>query len=65
MGGLQRLPTFAAELPALYRAMFVLPIDLKFASDDTPSPLKAAFDELVGAFKAFDTHPGRRAEITG
>ena len=48
--------TFAAGQPALYQAMFELPIDVKFASDDTPSPLKAAFAELVGAVKPFDTH---------
>ena len=56
--------TFAAERPALYQAMFVLPIDVKFASEDTPSPLRAAFGELVGALNAFDTHPDQRAEVT-
>ncbi len=56
--------TFAAERPALYQAMFALPIDVKFASEDTPSPLKAAFGELVGAVKPFDLHPDLRAEVT-
>ena len=56
--------TFAAERPALYQAMFVLPIDVKFASDDTPSPLKAAFGELVAALTPFDAHPDLRAEVT-
>ena len=56
--------TFAAERPALYQAMFVLPIDVKFASEDTPSPLKAAFGELVGALNRFDAHPDLRAEVT-
>ena len=56
--------TFAAERPALYQAMFVLPIDVKFASDDVPSPLMAAFDELVGALKPFDARPDLRAEVT-
>jgi len=56
--------TFAAERPALYQAMFVLPIDVKFASEDTPSPLKAAFGELVGALKPFDADPDLRAEVT-
>ena len=56
--------TFAAERPALYQAMFVLPIDVKFASEDTPSPLKAAFGELVGALRPFDAHPDLRAEVT-
>lgn len=56
--------TFAIERPALYQAMFVLPIDVKFASEDTPSPLKATFGELVGALKPFDPHPDVRAEVT-
>ena len=56
--------TFAAERPALYQAMFVLPTDVKFASEDTPSPLKAAFGELVGALQPFDAHPDLRAEVT-
>jgi len=55
--------TFAAERPALYEAMFVLPIDLKFASDDTPSSLRAAFAELVEALKPFDAHSDLRAEV--
>ena len=56
--------TFAAERPALYQAMFVLPIDVKFASEDTPSPLMAAFGELLEALKPFDAHPDLRAEVT-
>jgi len=54
---------FAAERPALYEAMFVLPIDLKFASDDTPSALKAAFGELVDVLRPFDAHSDLRAEV--
>jgi AcrR family transcriptional regulator len=56
--------TFATERPALYQAMFVLPIDVKFAREDTPSPLKAAFAALVSALKPFDAHPDLRAEVT-
>ncbi len=56
--------TFAAERPALYQAMFVLPIDVRFGSEDPPSSLKAAFGELVGALKPFDAHPDLRAEVT-
>jgi AcrR family transcriptional regulator len=56
--------SFAAERPALYQAMFMLPIDVKFASVDTPAPLKAAFGELVGVLEPFDAHPGPRAEVT-
>jgi len=43
--------TFAAERPALYQAMFILPTDLKFASAETPPPLRACFDEFVGCFR--------------
>ena len=56
--------TFAAERPALYQAMFVLPTDVKFASENTPSALKAAFGEMVGALQPFDAHPDLRAEVT-
>lgn len=54
---------FADERPALYQAMFVLPLDVKFASDDTPSPLKEAFAEFVAALMPFDAHPDPRAEV--
>jgi len=55
---------FAAAQPALYQAMFVLPIDVKFASEQTPSPLKAAFGELVAALNPFDAQPDLLAEVT-
>jgi AcrR family transcriptional regulator len=55
---------FAAERPALYEAMFVLPIDVEFASEDTPPPLKAAFAELIAALKPFDARSDLRAEVT-
>ncbi|WP_018680366.1 TetR/AcrR family transcriptional regulator [Actinokineospora enzanensis] len=42
---------FATERPALYQAMFILPTDLKFASTETPPPLRAAFDEFVSCFR--------------
>jgi AcrR family transcriptional regulator len=41
---------FATERPALYQAMFVLPTDVKFASAETPPPLRAGFDEFVNCF---------------
>jgi AcrR family transcriptional regulator len=41
---------FATERPALYQAMFTLPTDLKFASTETPAPLRASFDEFVNCF---------------
>jgi AcrR family transcriptional regulator len=55
---------FATEQPALYQAMFVLPIDLAFASEDTPPALRAAFAELADALRPFDAHPDLRAEVT-
>ena len=55
---------FAAERPALYQAMFVLPIDVAFASEDTPPALRAAFAELADALRPFDAHPDLRAELT-
>lgn len=42
---------FATERPALYQAMFILPTDLKFASTETPAPLRASFDEFVNCFR--------------
>ena len=42
---------FAKERPALYQAMFILPTDLKFASAETPPPLRAGFDEFVSCFR--------------
>jgi AcrR family transcriptional regulator len=42
---------FATERPALYQAMFILPTDLKFASAETPIPLRACFDEFVSCFR--------------
>ncbi|HET9141569.1 TetR/AcrR family transcriptional regulator [Actinophytocola sp.] len=41
---------FATERPALYQAMFILPTNLKFASAETPPPLRAGFDEFVSCF---------------
>jgi hypothetical protein len=37
---------------------------VKFASEDTPSPLKAAFGEMVAVLNLFDAHPDLRAEVT-
>jgi AcrR family transcriptional regulator len=42
---------FATERPALYQAMFILPTDLKFASTETPPPLRESFDEFVNCFR--------------
>jgi AcrR family transcriptional regulator len=54
---------FATERPALYQAMFVLPTDLRFASADTPQPLRDAFGEFVGCFDPDDEQRGQLAEV--
>ncbi|MET9019300.1 TetR/AcrR family transcriptional regulator [Actinopolymorpha sp. NPDC004070] len=38
--------TFAERRPALYDAMFTLPVDLPFASPESPAPLQQGFAEL-------------------
>lgn len=44
---------FARDNPALYDAMFTLAAGLPFGRDDTPEPLRAAFDALVAALSPF------------
>ena len=46
---------FADQHPAVYAAMFGLPTDLEFASEDSPEPLRAAFMVIQDAL----------AEVTG
>jgi AcrR family transcriptional regulator len=54
---------FATEHAALYEAMFVMPTQLKFASEETPAPLRRAFDAFVEALPE-DTEPREaRAEL--
>jgi AcrR family transcriptional regulator len=55
---------FATERPALYQVMFVLPTDLKFASAETPPPLRAAFDEFVSCFPPDNERRELFAEVT-
>ncbi|MGY3204739.1 TetR/AcrR family transcriptional regulator [Streptomyces sp. TE5632] len=55
---------FATERPALYQAMFVLPTDVKFASTETPPPLRAAFGEFVNCFRPDDERRELFAEVT-
>ncbi|MCS7480176.1 TetR/AcrR family transcriptional regulator [Umezawaea endophytica] len=55
---------FATERPALYQAMFVLPTNLKFASTETPPPLRAAFTEFVDCFPPTNTRRELFAEVT-
>lgn len=40
---------FASAHPSLYEAMFQLPIDARFASEDSEAELRAGFDALAGA----------------
>ncbi|WP_197320832.1 TetR/AcrR family transcriptional regulator [Saccharomonospora sp. NB11] len=55
---------FAAEHPALYQAMFVLPTDVKFAHAETPPPLRAAFAEFVDCFPSDEQRRELFAEVT-
>ena len=45
---------FAATHPALYEAMFQLPIDLRFAQDDVETELRSGFDALSAALGTVD-----------
>ncbi|MFM9368616.1 TetR/AcrR family transcriptional regulator [Streptomyces sp. Da 82-17] len=54
---------FAAERPALYQAMFVLPTRLKFADEDTPAPLRNGFEEFVKALPEDTADPEGVAEL--
>jgi AcrR family transcriptional regulator len=42
---------FAQTRPALYQAMFDMPTDVPFASEQTPAPLQAGFSELTAALQ--------------
>ncbi|MGW0807210.1 TetR/AcrR family transcriptional regulator [Nonomuraea sp. NPDC002799] len=55
---------FATERPALYQAMFILPTDLKFASAETPPPLRACFGEFVDCFSPDNKRRELFAEVT-
>jgi AcrR family transcriptional regulator len=51
---------FAAAQPRVYEAMFSMPSGLVFAAEDTPGPLRRAFDGIRAAFPDAD---GTRAEV--
>ncbi|GAA1618584.1 TetR/AcrR family transcriptional regulator [Nonomuraea maheshkhaliensis] len=55
---------FASRRPALYQAMFIMPTDLKFASAETPPPLRACFDEFVNCFPPANERRELFAEVT-
>jgi AcrR family transcriptional regulator len=46
---------FARDNPALYEAMFSLPVDLVFASPETPPELRDAFGGIVAAVGGDET----------
>ncbi|MEN2792999.1 TetR/AcrR family transcriptional regulator [Sphingomonas oligophenolica] len=54
---------FAASRPVVYEAMFVLPTQLLFASEETPTALRAAFDALVAALGPDREDPVFTAEL--
>lgn len=57
---------FAERHPAMYEAMFRLPITTPFASTDTPRSLQDGFDAIVQALGAPDRPPadlGTAAEV--
>jgi hypothetical protein len=54
---------FAAAHPAAYQAMFSLPTQVKFASEDTPAPLRAAFGDIVSAFGPYNERNAALAEL--
>jgi AcrR family transcriptional regulator len=54
---------FARSRPVIYEAMFVLPTGIKFASEETPPALRAAFSELVAALGPDRAMPEIPAEV--
>jgi AcrR family transcriptional regulator len=46
---------FARHRPAIYEAMFVLPVELHFAQNDTRSELHSAFQAMTAAVSPFCT----------
>jgi len=54
---------FARSRPVVYEAMFVLPTKIKFASEETPTALRAGFAELVAALGPDRREPVFLAEV--
>jgi AcrR family transcriptional regulator len=57
---------YAEQHPAVYEAMFRLPITAPFASPDTPRSLQDGFDAIVDALRGLDRPPadlGTAAEV--
>jgi AcrR family transcriptional regulator len=54
---------FARSRPIIYEAMFVAPTRIKFASEETPTVLRAGFLELVAALGPERETPEALAEV--
>lgn len=54
---------FARSRPVVYEAMFVLPTQIKFASEETPAGLRTAFEALVTALGPDRQEPVFLAEV--
>jgi AcrR family transcriptional regulator len=54
---------FARSRPIVYEAMFVLPTKIKFASEETPTALRAAFAEFVAVLGRDRHEPEFLAEV--
>lgn len=54
---------FASSRPVVYEAMFVLPTQIKFASEETPAALRTAFEALVTALGPDRQEPVFLAEV--
>ncbi|MGD0471972.1 MAG: TetR-like C-terminal domain-containing protein [Candidatus Velthaea sp.] len=54
---------FARTQPVVYEAMFVLPTKIKFASEETPTALRGAFEALVSALGPDRPEPVVVAEV--
>lgn len=54
---------FASSRPVVYEAMFILPTQIKFASEETPAALRTAFQALVTALGPDQQNPVFLAEV--
>jgi AcrR family transcriptional regulator len=59
----QRYLAFARDNPAVYDAMFSMPIGLAFATSSAPAPLREAFAAINYAVAGADADPETRAEL--
>ncbi|WP_369373914.1 TetR/AcrR family transcriptional regulator [Promicromonospora sp. Populi] len=48
---------FAERQPATYDAMFLLPVLIPFASDETPAVVRAGFEAIEGTLRRLDNPP--------